>query len=51
MLENEVVENENKWLDYQPEETDVALELANEIFSHIVTETALHLFEFFPEDK
>lgn len=40
MLENEVVENENKWLIYQDEETDVELEVADDIFQYLIGECA-----------
>lgn len=32
MLENEVLENEERWLNYDEEETDVQLEIADHIF-------------------
>ncbi|KAL4494558.1 hypothetical protein ABPG72_004460 [Tetrahymena utriculariae] len=41
MLENEVIENEDKWLTYEDEETDVQLEIADDIFNYIIEETAM----------
>lgn len=38
MLEAEIIENEDKWLNYEEEETDVAIELADELFNHLVSE-------------
>ncbi|EGR30855.1 IQ calmodulin-binding motif family protein, putative [Ichthyophthirius multifiliis] len=38
MLENEVLENEDKWLLYEDEETDVQLEISDEIFNSLIQE-------------
>lgn len=35
-----VLENEEKWLNYDEEETDVQLEIADDIFDKIITEFA-----------
>jgi len=40
MLENEVIENEDKWLIYEEEETDVQLELSDDIFNNLINEMA-----------
>lgn len=40
MLENEVLEGESKWLVYEEEETDVELEIADDIFHYLVSEAA-----------
>ncbi|EAR90906.2 IQ calmodulin-binding motif protein, putative (macronuclear) [Tetrahymena thermophila SB210] len=44
MLENEVLENEHKWLIYEEEETDVQLEIADDIFHSLMSETAQWLY-------
>ncbi|KAL4506565.1 hypothetical protein ABPG72_000136 [Tetrahymena utriculariae] len=44
MLENEVLENEHKWLVYEEEETDVQLEIADDIFHSLMSETAQWLY-------
>ena len=40
MLANELVENEERWLFYDDEETEVLVEVSNHIFLMIVKEAA-----------
>ena len=40
MLENEVIENEYKWLVYEEEETDVQLEISDDVFHYLMGEIA-----------
>ena len=39
----QVFEVEQNWLEYQDEEAEVAIEIADVLFEQIVTETATHL--------
>lgn len=34
----QVIENEDKWLSYEEEETDVELEIADDVFNYLVNE-------------
>lgn len=40
-----VVENEDKWLTYEDEETDVELEVSEEIFNLLIEEAATQLLQ------
>jgi len=51
MLENEIHENEEKWLNYEEELTEVCVEMADIVFESMLDEASEELFSILQREK